>query len=44
MGADVQSVFDIVWYTFARMVVDVAPPVDEDLNYICSQGSFLTIL
>jgi hypothetical protein len=44
MGADVQSVFDIAWYTFARLVADVAPPVDEDLNYIESQGSILTCM
>jgi hypothetical protein len=44
MGADVQSVFDIAWYTFARMVADVAPPVDEDLNYMYSQGSILTCM
>jgi predicted metalloendopeptidase len=31
-GADIQSVFDICWYTFSRMVADVAPPVDEDLK------------
>ncbi len=44
MGVDVQSVFDIAWYTFARMVADVAPPVDEDLDYMYSQGSILTCM
>jgi hypothetical protein len=39
-GADIQSVFDIFWYTFSRMVADIAPPVDEDLNYFESQGYF----
>lgn len=34
IGADVQSVFSIAWYTFARLVADVAPPVDDDLNYM----------
>ena len=22
-----------IWYTFSRIVADVAPPVDEDLDY-----------
>ncbi len=43
-GADIQSVFDICWYTFSRMVADVAPPVDEDLDYFESQGSILSCL
>jgi len=43
-GADVQSVFDICWYTFSRIVADVAPPVDEDLDYFESQGSILSCL
>lgn len=43
-GADIQSVFDICWYTFSRMVADVAPPLDEDLNYFESQGSILSCL
>ena len=43
-GADVQSVFDIAWYTFSRIVADVAPPVDEDLDYFESQGSILSYL
>lgn len=44
MGADVQSVFDIAWYTFARLVADVAPPIDKDMNYFESQGSILTCM
>ncbi len=43
-GADVQSVFDICWYTFARLVADVAPPVDVDLNCMDSTGSILSCL
>ena len=43
-GADIQSVFDICWYTFSRIVADVAPPVDEDLDYFESQGSILSCL
>ena len=43
-GADVQSIFDICWYTFSRIVADVAPPVDEDLDYFESQGSILSCL
>lgn len=43
-AADVKSVFDIAWYTFARMVADVAPPVDESLDYMFSQGSVLSCL
>lgn len=43
-GADVQSVFDIAWYAFSRMVADVAPPADEDLDYEYSQGAVLSCL
>ena len=43
-GTDIQSVFDICWYTFSRMVADVAPPVDEDLNYFEAQGTILSCL
>lgn len=43
-GADVQSVFDICWYTFSRMVADVAPPIDLDLRYEESQGAILSCL
>ena len=39
IGADVQSVFDIAWYTLARLVADVVPLVDEDLNYFDLQDS-----
>jgi len=44
LGADVQSVFDIAWYTFARLVANVAPPIDEDMDYFHSQGSVLTCM
>ncbi len=43
-GADVQSVFHICWYTFARMIADVAPPVDDDLDCYESTGSILSCL
>ncbi len=43
-GADVKSVFDIAWYTFSRIVADVAPPIDEDPDYMYSQGSILSCL
>ena len=44
-GADVKSVFDIAWYSFSRMVADVAPPEDEDLNYMMdSQGKIMSCL
>jgi len=43
-GADVQSVFDICWYTFSRIVADVAQPVDPDLRYEESQGVILSCL
>lgn len=42
--ADIDSVFDIAWYTFARLVATVAPPVDTDLRYEYSQGSILTCM
>ena len=44
MGADIQSVFDIAWYSFARMISDVAPSADTDPNYMCSQGMILTCM
>jgi len=31
-SADVHSIFDICWYTFARMVVDDAPPEKKTAN------------
>ena len=39
MCAGTHSVFDIAWYAFARMVADVAPPADIDMDYEFSQGS-----
>lgn len=44
MGAEVHSVFDIAWYSFARMVATVAPPADTDPDYVFSQGSVLTCM
>lgn len=44
MSAEIHSVFDIAWYSFARMVSDVAPPVDVDMDYEFSQGSILTCM
>ena len=44
MGADIRNVFDIAWYTFARMVADIAPPQDTDPNYMYPQGSILTCM
>src|SRR5690606_18750531 len=43
-GADVQSVFDIAWFTFSRIVADVAPPIDEEPDYMYSLGSILSCL
>lgn len=43
-GADVYSVFDICWYTFARMVADIAPPADKRIDDEYSQGSILSCL
>lgn len=44
MIAEIHSVFDIAWYSFARMVSDVAPPADVDMDYMFSQGSILTCM
>lgn len=44
MAADVQSVFDIAWYTFACLVADVTPPIDKDMDYFQSQGFILTCM
>ena len=46
-GRDVRrntSVFDIARYAFARMVADVAPPADVDMDYDFSQSSILTCM
>ena len=43
-GANIQSIFDIAWYTFARLTADVAPPMDNDLDYMFAQGSILTCM
>lgn len=44
MCAEIHSVFDIAWYAFARIVADVAPPADVDMDYMFSQGSILTCM
>ena len=43
-AADVQSVFDICWYTFSRIVADDAPALDVDDDYDFSEGSILSCL
>ena len=44
MYADIDSVFDICWYTFSRLVSDIAPPLDEDLDSMYSNGSYICCL
>lgn len=44
MYADIDSVFDICWYTFSRLVADIAPPLDEDLDSMYSNGSYICCL
>lgn len=43
-AADIQTVFDIAWYSFARTVSDVAPSADTDPNFMFSQGTILTCM
>ena len=43
-AADVQSVFDICWYTLSRMVADDAPPMDYDSESEFAEGSILSCL
>lgn len=43
-AADVQSVFDICWYTLSRMVADDAPPMDYDSDNEFAEGSILSCL
>ena len=43
-GADVHSVFDICWYTFAQMIADTAPPVDYGAEDMFAQGSVLSCM
>ena len=43
-AADVQSIFDICWYTLSRMVADDAPALDVDDEHLFSQGSILSCL
>ena len=44
MSAEIHTVFDIAWYAFARMVSDIAPPADTDMNYMYSHGSILSCM
>ena len=44
MYADIDSVFDICWYTFSRLIADIAPPLDEDLDSFYSNGSYICCL
>ena len=43
-SAGINSVFDIAWYSFARMVADVVPLADGDMDYNFSQGFNLTCM
>lgn len=43
-SADVQSVFDIAWYTLSRLVADDAPPKDVDNEYDRPEGAILSCL
>lgn len=44
MVADIHSVFDIAWYAFARMVADIAPLANTDMDYMFLQGPILTCM
>lgn len=43
-GADVESVFDICWYTLSRIIADVAPRADQNPDELFSQGKILSCL
>lgn len=43
-GADIYSIFDICWYTFSRMVADIAPPIDTDMDYADYHPAILSCL
>ena len=43
-AAEINSVFDICWYTLARMVADDTPKEDEDLDHNFRDTSILCCL
>ena len=43
-AADVHSVFDICWYTLARMVVDFGPPENGGRTRELNEGALITCL
>ncbi len=43
-GADVQSVFDLGWYTLSRCVADDAPKEDDDPDSMFREGSILSCI
>ncbi len=43
-AADVHSVFDIAWYTLARMIVDFGPPEEGGTGVDTSEGTLVTCL
>ena len=43
-AADIRSVFDICWYTLARMVADDTPKEDEDISSYFRESSILCCL
>lgn len=44
MYADIDSVFDICWYTFSRLVAEDAPKMDDDMDDLFSNGSYICCL
>ncbi len=43
-AADVHSVFDICWYTLARMIVDFGPPEEGGQTRELNEGALITCL
>lgn len=43
-GAEIFSVFDICWYSFARLISQNAPPGDYDNRYVYASNSILTCM
>lgn len=43
-AADVHSVFDICWYTLARMIVDFGPPEEGGLTRKLNEGALITCM